>query len=126
MPSASCVTAAVDCCRLANSVWECWTHRGVQEVRGLLIKPCESTRGVARASTAVMVTTGYFLIGLSSAEEDVQRNIQMLKERGWFDIAIVYNEERLPRPPVSDNARRSYRDDLTSSDLFVFRAFQQS
>ena len=85
MPSASCVTAAVDCCRLANSVWECWTHRGVQEVRGLLIKPCESTRGVARASTAVMVTTGYFLIGLSSAEEDVQRNIQMLKERGWFD-----------------------------------------
>jgi hypothetical protein len=38
------------------------------------------------------VTTGFFLIGLSAVEADMQRNIQLLKERSWFDIPIVYND----------------------------------
>jgi hypothetical protein len=58
------------------------------------MKQSESTRGVALAGLSVKVTTGFFLIGLSATEGDVQRNIQMLKERGWFDIAIVYNDNR--------------------------------
>ena len=36
------------------------------------------------------VTNGFFLIGLSAVEADQQRNIQLLKERPWFDIPIVY------------------------------------
>jgi hypothetical protein len=36
----------------------------------------------------------YFLIGLSSLETDVARNIQLLKERPWFDIPIVYKNNR--------------------------------
>ena len=43
---------------------------------------------------AAKVTSGYFLIGLSAVEGDMQRNIQLLKERGWFDIPIVYNNGR--------------------------------
>jgi hypothetical protein len=43
----------------------------------------------------VKVTPTFFLVGLSSASEgDVQRNLQLLKERSWFDIAIVYNNGR--------------------------------
>ena len=42
------------------------------------------------AGLAVKVTNGYFLIGLSAAEVDVQRNIEMLKQRDWLDIPIVY------------------------------------
>ena len=34
------------------------------------------------------------LIGLSALEADMQRNIQLLKERSWFDIPIVYNNNR--------------------------------
>ena len=30
----------------------------------------------------------------SAVEADVQRNIQLLKERGWFDIPVVYNNNR--------------------------------
>jgi hypothetical protein len=39
---------------------------------------------------AVKVTNGYFLIGLSAVDTDVQRNVQLLKDRSWFDIPIVY------------------------------------
>ena len=36
------------------------------------------------------MTNGYFLIGLSAVDTDVQHNVQLLKERSWFDIPIVY------------------------------------
>ena len=37
---------------------------------------------------------GYFLIGLSNAPADRERNTQLLKERPWFDIPIVYTNNR--------------------------------
>jgi hypothetical protein len=67
---------------------------GVQNVPGVLMKQAEQTRGVPLAGLAVKVTPGFFLIGLSALEADVQRNVQMLKERTWFDIPIVYNNNR--------------------------------
>jgi len=71
-----------------------FSHGGIQELRALLMKQSESTRGVALQGLSVKVTTGFFLIGLSATEGDIARNIQMLKDRGWFDIAIVYNDNR--------------------------------
>jgi hypothetical protein len=70
------------------------TSGGVQKVPGVLMKQAEQTRGVPLAGLAVPVTPGYFLIGLSSLETDMQRNVQLLKERGWFDIPIIYNNNR--------------------------------
>jgi hypothetical protein len=67
---------------------------GVQKVPGVLMKQAEQTRGVPLAGLAVPVTPGYFLIGLSSLETDMQRNIQLLKERAWFDVPIIYNNNR--------------------------------
>jgi hypothetical protein len=67
---------------------------GVQNVPGVLMKQAEQTRGVPLAGLAVKVTPGFFLIGLSALETDTQRNIQLLKERSWFDIPIVYNNNR--------------------------------
>jgi hypothetical protein len=64
---------------------------GIQNVPGVLMKPDEQSRGVPLAGLAVKVTNGFFLIGLSSVEVDKQRNIQLLKERSWFDIPLVYN-----------------------------------
>ena len=54
---------------------------GVGNVPGVLMKQNEEARGVPLAGLAVKVTNGYFLIGLSAVEVDVQRNIQLLKER---------------------------------------------
>jgi hypothetical protein len=67
---------------------------GVQNVPGVLMKQAEQTRGVPLAGLAVKVTPGFFLIGLSALETDMQRNLQLLKDRSWFDIPIVYNNNR--------------------------------
>jgi hypothetical protein len=67
---------------------------GVGNVPGVLMKESEQARGVPLAGLSVKVTNGYFLIGLSAVELDMQRNIALLKERGWFDIPIVYTSNK--------------------------------
>ena len=67
---------------------------GISNIPGILMKQAEQTRGMPLVGLAVKVTTGFFLIGLSSAEADVQRNIQLLKERAWFDVPVVYANGR--------------------------------
>jgi hypothetical protein len=64
---------------------------GIANVPGVLMKQSEQARGTPLAGLAVKVTNGFFLIGLSAVDADVQRNIQLLKDRPWFDIPIVYN-----------------------------------
>ena len=34
------------------------------------------------------------MIGLSASDTDRDRNLQLLKERSWFDIPVVYNNNR--------------------------------
>ena len=63
---------------------------GIANVPGILMKQSEQARGTPLAGLAVKVTNGFFLIGLSAVEADQQRNIQLLKERPWFDVPIVY------------------------------------
>jgi hypothetical protein len=67
---------------------------GILNVPGILMKQAEQTRGVPLAGLAVKVTAGFYLIGLSNLEADKERNLQLLKERGWFDIPLVYNNNR--------------------------------
>jgi len=67
---------------------------GVSNVPGILMKQAEQSRGTPLSGLAVKVTTGFFLIGLSSTEADRERNVQLLKERAWFDIPVVYNNNR--------------------------------
>jgi hypothetical protein len=64
---------------------------GISNVPGILMKDSEEVRGMPLAGLAVKVTNGFFLIGLNAADADMQRNIQLLKERAWFDVLIVYN-----------------------------------
>lgn len=67
---------------------------GVLNVPGILMKQAEQSRGTPLSGLAVKVTNGFFLIGLSSVEADRERNVQLLKNRGWFDIPVVYNNNR--------------------------------
>jgi hypothetical protein len=66
----------------------------ISNVPGILMKQTEQTRGVPLAGLAVKVTNGFFLIGLSSVDTDRERNVQLLKERPWFDIPVVYANNR--------------------------------
>jgi len=71
-----------------------YAHGGISSIPGILMKQSETTRGIPLAGQAVKVTSSYFLIGLSSVDSDMQRNIQLLKDRPWFDIPLVYNDGR--------------------------------
>ena len=63
---------------------------GIANVPGILMKQAEQARGTPLSGLAVKVTNGFFLIGLSAVDTDVQRNMQLLKDRSWFDIPVVY------------------------------------
>ncbi len=64
---------------------------GIANVPGILMKDSEAVRGTPLAGLAVKVTNGFFLIGLNAAGEDMQRNLELLKNRSWFDILLVYS-----------------------------------
>jgi hypothetical protein len=67
---------------------------GVSNVPGILMKSNEQARGTPLAGLAVKVTDGFFLVGLSNVDADRQRNVQLLKERSWFDVPLVYGNQR--------------------------------
>ncbi len=67
---------------------------GVSNVPGILMKSNEQARGTPLAGLAVKVTDGFFLVGLSNVDADRSRNIQLLKERSWFDVPLVYTNQR--------------------------------
>jgi hypothetical protein len=66
----------------------------VSNVPGILMKSNEQARGTPLAGLAVKVTDGFFLVGLSNVDADRGRNVQLLKERSWFDVPLVYANQR--------------------------------
>jgi len=67
---------------------------GIANVPGILMKSNEQARGTPLAGLAVKVTDNFFLIGLSNVEVDRSRNLQLLKERSWLDVPLVYANQR--------------------------------
>ncbi|MEA2993095.1 MAG: hypothetical protein QOD40_2015 [Alphaproteobacteria bacterium] len=65
---------------------------GIADVAAVLMEQTEQARGAPLAGLRVKVTNGFFLVGLSAVESDVKRNIQLLKERAWLDISLIYND----------------------------------
>ncbi len=65
---------------------------GIGNVPGIWMKQNEtgSVRGIPLAGLSVKVTNGYFLIGLSAVQVDRQRNIELLKDRDWLEIPMVF------------------------------------
>ncbi len=67
---------------------------GVGNVPGILMKSNEQARGTPLSALAVKVTDGFFLVGLSNVDAERTRNLQLLKERSWFDVPLVYTNQR--------------------------------
>jgi len=67
---------------------------GIANVPGILMKSNLEARGTPLAGLAVKVTDGFFLVGLSSVAADRTRNVGLLLGRGWFDIPMVYANQR--------------------------------
>ncbi|MBR1124082.1 hypothetical protein JQ628_21310 [Bradyrhizobium lablabi] len=71
-----------------------FTGGGVGNVPGILMKSNEQARGTPLSALAVKVTDGFFLVGLSNVDSERARNLQLLKERSWFDVPLVYANQR--------------------------------
>jgi hypothetical protein len=67
---------------------------GISNVPTVLMKQAEQARGAPLAGLVVKVAPTFFLVGLQSGEGEAEHNIQLLKERPWFDIPIVYTNGR--------------------------------
>ena len=63
-------------------------------VPGILLKSSEQGKGAPFAGLGTTVARGSFLVALSGAEVDRRRNLQLLKERSWFDIPLGYANQR--------------------------------
>jgi hypothetical protein len=68
--------------------------KSVARVPGVILKPAEGARGDPLAGATAKITSNLFWIALYSADADKTRNIQLLKERGWIDIPIVYETNK--------------------------------
>ncbi len=62
----------------------------VANVPGMMLKLSEQSKGIPFAALATKTAKGSFLVGLSNREDERRRNMQLLKERSWFDIPIYY------------------------------------
>jgi hypothetical protein len=62
----------------------------IANVAAIVMKQSEEARGNKLVTRVAKVTNGFFLIGLSAVDADAQRDTQLLKDRPWFDIGIVY------------------------------------
>ncbi|MDR4308058.1 hypothetical protein IHQ68_15665 [Chelatococcus sambhunathii] len=69
-------------------------NAGVSNVPGVLMKTDESARGAAVSGLSVKVTNGFFLIGLSNIESEKTVNEQLLRDRSWIDVPILYDNGR--------------------------------
>jgi hypothetical protein len=67
---------------------------GIANVPGILMKSNQQAQGTPMAGIAVKVADGFFLIGLSNAAADRQRNLKLLVERAWFDIPLIYSNQQ--------------------------------
>lgn len=69
------------------------SETAIQRVPALVLKQTEQARGQPLAGAAVPVTNELFWIALSNDEDEVVRNVQLLREGSWFDIPILFADQ---------------------------------
>lgn len=68
--------------------------KAVTGVPGMIMKATEQSRGDPLIAASAKVADNFFWIALGSAETDRERNFKLLKERGWIDVPILYDNGR--------------------------------
>ena len=68
--------------------------RSIDAAPGMIAKQTEEARGDTITGAVAKVSDSLFWLALSGLEQDVSRNIQLLKDRPWIDIPIRYGNRR--------------------------------
>jgi hypothetical protein len=85
------------------------SNSGIGTVAGVLMKTSVTAKGAPLAETMEKAENSYFMFGLSANDAELQQNLQLLKDREWVDIAIVYNDGHrailaMQKGPAGDRA----------------------
>lgn len=68
-------------------------HGGIAHVPGILMKDSETARGRPLDGVSMRIGNNFFLISLTNADtENMQRNLQLMRERTWVDVPIVSSD----------------------------------
>ncbi|WP_349358209.1 hypothetical protein [Stappia sp.] len=73
---------------------EDFTGQGVAEMPGLVMKTTEEARGDALIGASVKVADGFFWVALSSIPDERERNLQLLRDRAWIDLPMLYENRK--------------------------------
>lgn len=91
-------------------------NRNVADVKGVILKQSQDTRGDQLLGATAKITSNIFWIALDSASASQTRNIQLIKERGWISIAFVYgtNKRAMLTLEKAGAGDRVFNDALTA------------
>jgi len=64
--------------------------KGIRSVPRLVLKTDENERGEPLIGAAAKVADGFFWIALSAAQADVEHNLELLRDRPWIDLPVIY------------------------------------
>ena len=68
--------------------------QAIKQVPGIIAKGTEQARGDGLVGASAKVSDNFFWIALGGAEADRVRNVKYLRERGWLDVPLLYENGR--------------------------------
>ncbi len=71
-------------------VSETFVGGAVAGLPGILLKNEELVQGVALVGASARVVGNSFLFALSAADQDIRTNLDLLENRKWMDLALIY------------------------------------
>ncbi|WP_238125028.1 hypothetical protein [Xanthobacter sp. NM-25] len=82
---------------------------GIANVPGVRVKLSQQAQGVPLAGLSVKVNPTLFLVGLSPAPADRQRNVALLQVYPWLDVPVIYTNNKravvvFEKGPAGDQA----------------------
>lgn len=69
-------------------------HGAVINVPGMMAKAAEAAPAAPVKGLSVKIADNFFLIGLSNIELDRKRNAELLQDRSWLDIGMMFGDAR--------------------------------
>ncbi len=67
---------------------------GIAEIETPQMRIEDSANGAPLAGVSAAITPNYFLVGLSNGDKLATRNMDLMRERGWFDVPMVLSNGR--------------------------------
>ena len=68
--------------------------KSIVNVPGMIMKSSEQARGEPLTGASAKVSNGYFWIALGAGDADRNKNLGLIRDRGWIDIPILYETNR--------------------------------